>query len=90
MTFGARWRLFATSMNLKLVFLLSLFGLAMALGTVFVIPEGKDGLFWLPIFLFCAFMLAKRAPSKAPLHGLVLGLMNCVWMTGLHMAFSER
>jgi hypothetical protein len=44
-------------MNWKLVFQLSLFGLAMALGTVFFIPSSIEPLCWLIIFLVCAYIL---------------------------------
>ncbi len=42
-------------MNWKLILQLSLFGLAMAVGTVFVIPSNVEPLFWLAIFAVCAY-----------------------------------
>ena len=47
-------------MNWKLIFGLSLFGLAMAFATVFVIPSNVEPLFWLAIFIVCAVVIAKR------------------------------
>lgn len=76
-------------MNLRLVGLLSLFGLVMALGTVFFIPPNVEPIGWLISFVVCAVVLAKRAPSKAPLHGFLVSLANCVWVTGAHVIFAE-
>jgi hypothetical protein len=75
-------------MNWNLIFRLSLFGLAMAIGTVFVIPGKVELAVWLPIFLICAYVIALRAPGKYFLHGFCVSLANCVWITGTHMLFS--
>ena len=74
-------------MNWKLIVQLSLFGLAMAIGTVFFISSNIEPVFWLAIFLVCAFIIAKRAPGRHFLHGLAVGLVNCVWVTGAHVGF---
>jgi uncharacterized membrane protein len=63
-------------MNWKLIFQLSLFGLAMGVATVFLIPSKIEPAFWLVIFLFCAYVIAKRRPAMLFLHGLLLGLAN--------------
>ncbi|TAL66801.1 MAG: hypothetical protein EPN82_16910 [Bacteroidetes bacterium] len=72
-------------MNYKLILLLSLFGLSMAIATVFVIPSNIEPLFWLAIFLICAYLIAKKAPGKYILHGFLVSLVNCVWVTGAHI-----
>lgn len=77
-------------MNWKLIFQLSLFGLAMAIATVYVIPSKIEPAFWLVIFLYCAYAIAKFAGGKNFLHGFLLGLANCVWITGAHVLLSER
>ena len=74
-------------MNWKLIFQLSLFGLAMGFATVFVIPSKIEPAFWLVIFLFCAYVIAKRRPGLLFLHGLLLGLVNSVWITAAHVLF---
>jgi len=71
----------------KLVFKLSLFGLAMGLGTVFFIPPSIEPIFWLIIFLVCAYVIAKQRPAKHFLHGLFVGLVNSVWVTASHIVF---
>lgn len=76
-------------MNWKLIFQLSLFGLAMGIATVFVIPSKIEPAFWLVIFLFCAYVIAKRRPGLLFLHGLLLGLANSVWITAAHILFFD-
>src|SRR5262249_48963111 len=74
-------------MNWKLIFLLSLFGLAMGLGTVSLIPSTIEPICWLVVFLVSAFFVAKNAPGKYFLHGFFVSLVNCVWVTGAHAIF---
>jgi len=76
-------------MNWKLVAQLSLFGLAMALATVFVVPSNVEPMLWLPIFVICAYLIAKHAPGKHFLHGLMLGIANSVWITGAHVMLFD-
>lgn len=76
-------------MNGKLVLALSMFGLLMAVATVFVIPSSIEPLFWLAIFVFCAVVIARKAPGRPFLHGLLLGLLNSVWVTGAHLIFFD-
>jgi hypothetical protein len=76
-------------MNWKLIFTLSLFGLAMAIATVFWIPSNIEPIFWLLIFLFCAYQVAKNVSDKYFLHGFLVSLVNCVWITTAHILFAE-
>jgi hypothetical protein len=75
-------------MNIKLILALSLFGLAMGIATVFVIPSKIEPVFWLIIFLVSAWLIAKRAPGKYFLHGFLVSLVNCVWITGAHILLA--
>lgn len=77
-------------MDWKLTFQLSMFGLAMAIATVFVIPPTIEPLCWLVIFLICAYVIAKRRPTGRFVHGVVLGLANSVWITAAHILFFDR
>ena len=77
-------------MNWKLIFSLSLFGLVMAFGTVYVIASNVEPIFWLAIFLVCALVIAKRAPVSCFLHGLMVGIVNSVWVTGAHVLLFAR
>jgi hypothetical protein len=72
-------------MNWKLILQLSMFGLAMGIATVYVIPSKIEPAFWLAIFLFCAYVIAKARPGLLFLHGLLLGLANSVWITAAHV-----
>lgn len=72
-------------MNWKLIFGLSLFGLVMAFATVYVVPSNIEPAFWLPIFVICAYFVAKMAPGKFFLHGFCISLVNCIWITGAHV-----
>jgi hypothetical protein len=76
-------------MNWKLVLALSGFGAAMAVGTVFLIPASIEPLFWLVVFVACAFVIAKRRASKHFVHGLCVSLVNSLWVTAMHVAFFD-
>ena len=77
-------------MNWPLVLKLSLFGLAIAIATVFVIPSSLDPIFWLVIFIICAVVIARQATGgRNFLHGLMVGIVNSVWVTGAHVLFFD-
>ena len=78
-----------TGMNWKLILLLSMFGLAMGLATVFIIPPKIEPLFWLVIFVVCAYVIARQT-RKPFLHGFLLGLANCVWITASHLLLFNQ
>ena len=77
-------------MKWKLIFLLSLFGLAMAIATVFVIPSNIEPVFWLAIFLICAWIIATRAPGRFFLHGLLVSIVNSIWITAAHTLLFDQ
>lgn len=72
-------------MNWKLIFQLSLFGFAMAISTVYWIPSRTEPLFWLAIFIICAYMIARNCADKFFLHGLFVSLLNSIWITVTHI-----
>ena len=76
-------------MNWKIIFQLSIFGLIMALGTVSLIPEKTEPVFWIFIFSFCAYVIAKVCRNNFFSHGLITGIVNAVWITIVHLAFSR-
>ena len=77
-------------MNAKLILQLSLFGLAMGIGTVFVIPSTIEPICWLGVFLVCAYVIGRYAGGRHFVHGLLLGLMNSVWVTGAHVLMFDQ
>lgn len=72
-------------MNWKLILQLSLFALAMGIGTVFFIPSTIEPFCWLLIILLSAYFIATRCTDRYFLHGLVLGIVNSIWVTGSHV-----
>lgn len=75
-------------MNWKLIIGLSMFGLAMAFLTVSVVPSKIEPILWILIFIICAYLIAKNAPGKYFLHGFMVAIFNCIWITGAHIALS--
>ncbi len=71
-------------MSFKLIAGLSLFGLAMGFATVYVIPSSIEPFVWLGILVVCGYLIAKYAPKRYFLHGVAVGLLNSVWITGAH------
>jgi hypothetical protein len=76
-------------MNWKLIFQLSAFGLIMAFGTVSLIPEKVEFLFWLVIFILCAYIIAKNCTDKYFLNGFMVSIVNSIWITAVHVAFYK-
>jgi hypothetical protein len=76
-------------MSWKLIFQLSMFGLAMGIGMVFFIPSSVEPILWLAIFIVCAVIIAKRGVKAPFLHGLLVSLVNSVWITGAHLLFFD-
>jgi hypothetical protein len=77
-------------MNWKLILMLSMFGLAMGLATVFFIPPNIEPPFWLVIFAICAFLIARGTSGNAFQHGVYLGFINSVWITSAHVLFFDQ
>lgn len=74
-------------MNWKIIFQLSVFGLIMAVATISLIPEKAEPVFWIAIFIFCAYIIAKVVGRKYFLHGFFVSLVNCIWVTAAHIIF---
>ena len=77
-------------MNKKLIFQLSLFGLAMAFATVYFIPSDIEPFCWLAIFIVCAYLIAKNCTGKYFLTGLYVSLINAVWITSIHILLFDK
>ncbi len=72
-------------MNWNLIFNLSLFGLFMAVATVYFIPSNLEPFCWLAIFVVCAYIIAKYCRTHYFFHGFLVSLVNSVWITGIHI-----
>src|SRR5262249_25854561 len=79
-----------TPMNLEVSFSPSRFGFCLGFLAIFVIPSHREPYAWLGIFVVCAYVIAKRAPSRYFLHGLCVSLVNSVWVTGAHILLFDR
>jgi len=77
-------------MNKKLIFQLSLFGLAMAFATVYFIPSDIEPFCWLAIFIVCAYLIAKNCTRTYFLTGLCVSLINAVWITSIHILLFDK
>lgn len=77
-------------MNWNIIFLLSLFGLAMALATVSLIPSKTEPFFWLLIFLICSIIIARFCSSAFFLHGLLVSVVNSIWIISAHLIFFKK
>ncbi|MDP4199266.1 MAG: hypothetical protein Q8922_12765 [Bacteroidota bacterium] len=77
-------------MNWKLIFLLSLIGVAMAVLTVSVIPSTIEPLVWLVIFAFNAWVITSRVPKgKYFLHAFCVSVVSGVWIGLIHAALHD-
>jgi hypothetical protein len=76
-------------MNWRLIFQLSLFGLAMGLATVFVLPSHIEPFVWFVVWIVCAYFIATRAGGRYFLHGLATGIANSVWVTAAHVGLFQ-
>jgi hypothetical protein len=43
-----------------------------------------EPVFWLLIFILTAYLIAKNTDKRRFLHGLFLGIANCIWITAVH------
>ena len=76
-------------MNWKLLFTLSLFGVAMGIASLFGLTGKLEPVLWLFIFILYAVGIAKRVQSKHFLHGLLVSVFNGLWIGVIHSAFSS-
>jgi hypothetical protein len=76
-------------MNWRLIVTLSLFGLAMGIATVALIPPKIEPLLWVVIFVISAYAIARRATTQFFLHGLAVSLVNSIWITSSHVLFFD-
>ena len=73
----------------KLIFQLSLFGLAMGFATISLIPQNVEPFIWIIIFIFCAYMIAKHCSGKFFMHGFMVSVVNSIWITAIHVLFFQ-
>jgi hypothetical protein len=64
------------TINWKLIFQLSIFGVIMAVATISLIPQNIEPVIWVLIFIVCAYIVSKKAPGKYFLHGFLISIVN--------------
>jgi ABC-type transport system involved in cytochrome c biogenesis permease subunit len=74
-------------MNIKLIFILSLVGLAMAVASVFGWTKEIEPLLWLIIFIIYAIIIAYKTTEKRFLNGFLVSLLNGIWIAIIHCIF---
>jgi hypothetical protein len=78
------------NMNWKLIIQLSIFGLFMGIATVWLIPSNIEPFCWLAIFGVCAYIIATRCARRYFLHGLLVSIVNSVWITACHVLLFDQ
>ena len=76
-------------MNWKLILQLSLFGLVMSVATVYVISSTIEPIVWIVIFAVTAWLIATRAQGRYLLHGIMVGIVNSIWITSAHILLFD-
>ena len=74
-------------MNWKLIVGLSLFGLLIGVAGISVITSRQEPFAWLVAFLISAYLIARFAPGWYFIHGLLVALLNSIWVTAAHLLF---
>jgi LytS/YehU family sensor histidine kinase len=74
-------------MNWKLIFTLSLFGVAMAIADVFGLTKNIKPYLWFLIFIFYAVWIVRHVDGKYFLYGFLVSVINGVWISIIHAAF---
>lgn len=74
-------------MNWKLILQLAVFGIAMGLGTVFFVSSLVELILWPIVFLLSAYVIAKHCARLRFLNGLIVGLLDSLLKTTVHMVF---
>lgn len=77
-------------MKWTLILRLSAIGLVLALGSIFFISPNLEPLLWLAVFLYYAYAIGNGTRTDRFFHGLLLGILNSIWVVLLHDAFLTR
>jgi hypothetical protein len=71
----------------KLIFSLSLVGVAVAIAGVFGWMGKIEPFLWLVIFVLYAVVIAKKVDGRFFLHGFLVSVVNGVWIAVIHSLF---
>ena len=79
-----------TDLKWTLILRLSAIGPVLALGSIFFISPNLEPLLWLAVFLYYANAVGHGTRTRRFFHGVLLGILNSVWVVGIHDAFVTR
>jgi hypothetical protein len=74
-------------MKWRLIFPLTLLGMAMAFAGVAGLPGRLESLIWLIIFAIYAVIIVRKTSEKHFLHAFIINLINGFWIGIIHAAF---
>lgn len=77
-------------MKWTLILRLSAIGFVLALGSIFFISPNVEPLLWLAVFFYSAYAIGNGSQTWRFFHGVVLGILNSVWVVLLHDVFLTR
>ena len=76
-------------MKWALIVRLSLFGFAMGFINLFLADSVLNPSIWIFIYLFSAYIIAKKCVSEFFLHGLLLGMFDNIWLVVVKNIFRK-
>lgn len=76
-------------MNWKLIFALSLFGMAIGLADTFGHIEKIVPVLWLIIFIIYGVIIVRNASGNYFLHAFLVSVINGVWIGIIHASFYD-
>ena len=88
-TWSERLQLPGETMNWSLLLKLSAFGFVMAIATISFIPWEYEPVLWIFIFGICSYTIAKTCSDRFFIHGFLLSIINCIYITAFHAAFYD-
>ncbi len=77
-------------MKWTLILRLSLIELALTLASIFFLSPNLETILWLATVLFYAYAIGNGTRQYRFLHGILLGIVNAVWVSVVHAIFLAR
>jgi hypothetical protein len=73
--------------NWKLIFLLTLFGVAMGIAGVIGLRGRIEAIVWLIIFIIYAVIIVKQTPGRYFIQAFIVSVIDGVWIGIIHAIF---
>ena len=78
------------NLNVKLIFMLSLFGLTMAILTAFWVTQQQEMFIWPFLLLLSAYIMGTQAKGSYFLNGFLVSICNCAYILIIHLLFWKQ